>query len=206
MQGSGRKKRVYLIEGKRLVQGDPNLVTENEIRLEPVTVDGEQAYKLIDNKGNTISTGDQAPIVVPTTKCLYIGDDNGYYSENYLASIGTLSEYIQWITSESQFSTYSEGNVSIGGEIPTHIDDTINMGSPIVPPTAEEVLRFCMESIPDTYGPFLRVGSNGYSGGDYTQSTDIRVSPFAVPGCDVAYVVDKNTKNIVKYTDFGKYK
>lgn len=57
MEGSGRKQRVYLINGKRLVKGDPNLVSKDEIMLIPVIgEDGKTRYILRDNKGNILST------------------------------------------------------------------------------------------------------------------------------------------------------
>lgn len=48
------KKRVYTIEGKRLVEGDPNLVTKDEILVEKTE---DNTYSLKDYNGNVLTGG-----------------------------------------------------------------------------------------------------------------------------------------------------
>lgn len=49
------KKRIFLINGKRIVEGDPNLVTNSEILLKTIKDEnGAEKYDIQDNEGNSL--------------------------------------------------------------------------------------------------------------------------------------------------------
>lgn len=153
MEGNGNKRRVLLIEGKRLVEGDPNMVTENEILLRPVVTEGKQSYMLVDNKGNILSS---APIT-SEDKWLYIKFGADYYLQQYAAAVcKTLDDYEQFVRKSSG----DEGVIVHNGEslvIPEVYNDPndVPLGG-----TIDEVkkrLKDICRGLPTSNGPFISI-------------------------------------------------
>jgi hypothetical protein len=180
MEGSGNKRRVFLIEGKRLVEGDPNMVTENEILLKPVVTEGKQSYMLVDNKGTVLSS---APITLEDN-WLYIQPNAFNYGAQYAAVCKTLDDYEQFIK-----GTVRSGLVVHNGELPI-IPTTYSQSftpSETIEDTKRELKNIC-RGLPASDGPFIAIAPKDYPI-NYLQETDYCIG--ATPGRSVGAVYDR---------------
>lgn len=183
MEGSGRKRRVYLIDGKRLVEGDPNVVTDNEIILKPVVVEGKTTYKLVDSEGNTISTGD-SDSTPSVDRWLYVASDAFNYANTYTGVCENIEEFAE-LAKELCNCVYSDG-IYVSHNCETLVltpwgpieELRENEIDPYLSSTERiDLIKNYIHSthidIPENYGPFLCIGGNSDS---YLNSTSFYIS------------------------------
>jgi hypothetical protein len=167
MEGSGNKRRVLLIEGKRLVEGDPNLVTENEILLKPVVTEGKQSYMLVDNKGTVLSS---AP-VTPEDNWLYIYSEAFDYVGHYTAVCKTLDDYEQFV--KQLASNGPSAGLVIHNDEPPFKPETYTLvfaPSETIEDTKRKLKNIC-KGLPASDGPFIAIFPQTYPI-NYLRETD----------------------------------